>query len=110
MVRKRGVFLQLVELAGRYLRQRVLLPLDDMGLQRRVEFVVADARRQRAEPGEQRGQQCRDRHADLEALEIVDAVELPARRRRDLPETVVPDLLHWNNAGLADGVADDLTD
>ena len=61
-------------------------------------------------PREQRGQQRGDGNADLEALEILDAVELPARGRGDLAEAVVPDFLHRHDPGLADGVADDLAD
>lgn len=49
MVRQRAIFLDLIELAGRNLRQRVFLAFDDMGLQRRIEFAVADAGGQRAE-------------------------------------------------------------
>ena len=63
-----------------------------------------------AEAAEQRGQQRRNGNADLEALEVFDAVELPARRRSDLPETIVPDFLHRHDPGLADGIADDIAD
>ena len=81
-----------------------------MGLQGRVELAVADARGQRPQPAEQRGQQGRDGNADLESPDIFDAIQLPARGRSDLPEPVVPHLLHRHDPGLADGVADDIAD
>ena len=93
VVGQRAVFLHLVQLGGRDDRQRVLLALDDLGLQRRIDLAEIDRGGRGVERLEHRGPQRRHRHADLEALEVVRPVDRLGRRR-DLAEAVVPDLVH----------------
>ncbi len=96
-----AVFLHLVELRGVDDGERVLLAVDDMGLQRRIDLVEVDARAAR-----RRGL----RTARSTAGSPARAVFMPfrssgaddrLRARGDLAEAVVPDALHRDQPALA---------
>jgi hypothetical protein len=104
VVGHRAVFLDLIELRRRDQRQRILLALHDLGLQRRIDLAEIDRSGRGVERLEHRGPQRRHRHADLEALEIIRAGDRLGRRG-GLAEAVVPDLVHDLEAGLLDFAA-----
>ena len=101
VVGHRAVFLHLVQLCRRDQRQRIFLALDDLGLQRRIDFAEIDRGGRGVERLEHRGPQRRHRHADLEALVVVGAVDRLGRGR-GLTKPVVPDLVHHLEPGLVD--------
>src|SRR5689334_18813175 len=88
MVGERAVLLHLEQLRERDQRQRVLLPVDDLGLQRGVDLVEVDTGGCCPEALEQGGPHRADGDADLEALEVVGRVDR-MRAARDLAEAVV---------------------
>ena len=67
VVGERAVLLHLVELGDLDDRQRILLRVDDLGLQRGVDLAELQARRRGAERLEHRDAERAHRHADLEA-------------------------------------------
>ena len=99
MVGEAAVFLHLIELRGIDQHQRVLLPVDDAGLQRAVRLVEVDRGRRGAEMAEQRDQIRRDRQADLEAAQVVGAGDRLGPRG-DLAEAVVVALVQAIEADL----------
>ena len=105
MVGQRTELLDFVQLRRRDDRQRIFLALDDLGLQRGVNFAEIDRGGRCIERLEHRGPERRHRHADLEALEVFRAVDRLGRRR-GLAEAVVPDLVHDNEIGLGDLATD----
>ena len=101
-VGERAVFLHLEQLGEIDDRERVLLALGHLGLQRRIDLVEVDAGRRGAERLEHRGPQRADGHAeDLEALEVVGPVDR-MRARGDLAVAVVPHVVERGQPGLGD--------
>src|SRR5579883_1110736 len=104
MARERAEFLHFEELGDLDQGQRILLALDHLCLERRVDLGEIDAGRGRAERLEHRGPEGAHRHADLEALEIGGRVD-GMRAAGDLPIAVVPHLLEGMESRLLDGAA-----
>ena len=99
MVGQAAILLHLVQLRGIDQHQRILLAIDDAGLQRAVYFVEVDRRRRCAEMAEQRDQVWRHRQSDLEALQVIRASDRLGARG-DLPEPVIIALVHAVEADL----------
>ena len=96
-----AVFLNFIQFGRSDDRQGVFLAVHHLGLQRGIDLAEVYGGWRGVECLEHGGPERRDRHADLEALEI--------GRRLDrlgggghLAETVVPDLVHGDQVGLGD--------
>ena len=75
-----AIFLHLIELGRSDDGQRILLALNNSGLQRRIELVEVDRRRTGAERLEEAGQDRGRGHPHLEPLEIIGGADLARRR------------------------------
>lgn len=101
MVRDRAALLHLVELGDLDDRQRVLLRVDHLGLQRRIDLGELQAGRGCAERLEHRDRERRDRHADLERGHVGRLLDRLARGRH-LAKAVIPHLLEGVEVDLLD--------
>ena len=102
---ERAELLHLVELRRVDQRERIFLPVDHLGLQRRIDLDEIDRGRRGAERAEHRGEQRAHRHAQLQALQVVRIVDRLVAGG-DLAEAVVPHLVERHEADGADLLAD----
>ena len=102
MVSEGYVFLHLIEFEQVDERERVLLALDDLGLQRRIDLVDIDAGRRGAERFEHGGPKRAHRHADLESFDVVGRIDRMSAAG-DLPVAIIPHVVEGMEARLRDG-------
>ena len=104
-----AVLLDFVEFGGVDDAEGVFLAVDDVGLQRGVDFAQVDAGGAGAEGGEHAGPEGADGDAQLGALEVVGGDDRVGAGG-DLAEAVVPDLVEGVDAALFDLGADEATE